>query len=83
MALTKIEDINLQYLNIWFSNIVDAINFDLTKIQEEVPTLNMVLTTIDAAPIEYLKDSLVDLVKSVNEAFDQIDERLSRLEEGR
>jgi len=81
MALPEMDKIDLQYLDSWFANLVDTLNYDIQKIEEEVPTLAMVLTNIDTAPIQYLKESLDKLIKSMNEAFKQIDERLSALED--
>lgn len=80
MALTKIDKIELQYLDQWFSNIVDAINYDLGKIEAAVPALSMVLTNVDSAPIEYLRNSLDKLVDNINNGFEMIDDRLRKIE---
>lgn len=80
MALTKIDRVELQYLDQWFSNIVDAINYDLGKIEIAVPALNMVLTNVDTAPIQYLRDSLDKLVDNINNGFEMIDDRLRKIE---
>ena len=82
MALPKLEPVELHYLDLWFANIVDTINYDLGKIEGAVPALSMVLTNVDTAPIQYLKDSLDGLVKNVNAAFEQIENRLKGLEQG-
>lgn len=86
MALPKLENVELHYLDLWFANLVDIINYDLGKIEDEVPTLDMVLTNVDTAPIQYLKDSLDGLITNLNEVFEEIDNRLqlieSRLEHG-
>lgn len=80
MALPKLEKAELQYLDSWFANIVDAINYDLGKIEAAVPTLSMVLTNIDTAPVKYLRDSLDNLVDNVNKALELIDDRLRKIE---
>jgi hypothetical protein len=80
MALPKIKPVDLQYLDNWFSNVVDALNYDLGKIEDAVPTLDMVLTNIDTAPIQYLRDSLNKLVEDINVGFEQIDNRLRDIE---
>lgn len=80
MALPKIERAELQYLDQWYASIVDAINYDLGKIEVAVPALSMVLTTIDTAPIQYLRDSLDKLVDNINKGFEQIDDRLGKIE---
>jgi hypothetical protein len=80
MALPKIEPIELQYLDLWFANIVDTINYDLGQIEVAVPALSMMLTTVDTAPIQYLKDSLTRLVATLNQGFEQIDDRMRKIE---
>lgn len=80
MALPDLNKVELQYLNNWFSNLVDTLNYNLGKIEDEVVTLDKVLVTIDTAPIDYLRDSLNDIVLSINKGFEQIEERLSKLE---
>ena len=80
MALPKIEPIDLQYLDLWCSGIVDTLNYDLDKIEGAVPILDKVLTTVDTAPIQYLKDSLTKLVDNINEGFEQIEDRLGKIE---
>lgn len=80
MALPKIESVELHYLDLWFANIVDIINYDLGKIEDEVPALSMVLTNVDTAPIQYLRDSLDKLVDNINQGFEQIDDRLRKIE---
>jgi flagellar capping protein FliD len=77
MALPKVE---LHDLNNWFSNLVDNINYDLEKIEVAVPALNMVLTTIDTAPIQYLKDSLDKMIDGVNKSLSDMESRLKALE---
>lgn len=80
MALPKIDRVELQYLDQWFANIVDTINYDLGKIEGAVPALNKVLTNVDTAPIQYLRDSLDKLVDNINKGFEQIDDRLGKIE---
>lgn len=80
MALPEIKEIELHYLDLWLSNLVDALNYNNTKIEDEVPTLDEVLTTIDTVPIQYLRDSFTNLVDNINKGFEQIDDRLRKLE---
>ncbi len=80
MALPKIDPVELHYLDLWFANIVDTINYDLGKIEGAVPALNMVLTNIDTAPIQYLTNSLDELVKSMNAGFEQVEQSFNSIE---
>ena len=80
MALPEIKEIELTLLDNWFSNLIDTLNFDLGQVTGQIPALDAIITNIDSAPIKYLKDSLDDLVSSLNESFKQIDERLSKIE---
>ncbi len=80
MALPNLDEIELQYLDQWFSNLVDTVNFDLSQIEAQVVALNKMLTNIDAAPIKYLKDSLDSLVKNLNKGFKQIDDKFSAID---
>lgn len=80
MALPDLDEMDLQYLDSWFGNIVDTLNYDIQKIEDEVPALDNILTNVDTAPIQYLKESLDKMVMTVNDAFTQIEERLSALE---
>ena len=80
MALPEIEKIELQYMDQWFSNVVDTVNYDLNQIEGAVGALSMKLTNIDAAPIQYLRDSLNGLVTNINKAFNKIDDQFSSLE---
>ncbi len=87
MELPKVEEIELQYINQWFSNLVDALNYDLAQIEVAVVALSQQLTTIDAAPTQYLADSLNKLVENINNGFEKIvaelrslDNRLDALE---
>jgi hypothetical protein len=72
MALPNIDQIELQYLDIWFSNIVDTMNYDLGLIQNAVPALTSPLITLDTAPIQYLRDSFDKLTNVLNQGFEQI-----------
>jgi hypothetical protein len=84
MALPEIDELDLQYLDSWFANLVDTLNYDLQQLEDvivpTIPALNNVLTNIDTAPIQYLKESLQDMVVNINEAFTQIEDRLAALE---
>lgn len=80
MELPKIENIELQAMDNWFSIVVDAINFDISQIETAVVALDKKLTTIDASPIAYLRDSLNSLVANVNLGFSQIQEKLNEID---
>lgn len=80
MALPSIKDVDIHYINNWFSNFVDNSNFNINKIEGAVVTLDKVLNTIDTAPIQYLTDSLNNLVSDINMAFKEIESRLKNLE---
>lgn len=86
MALPKLDQIEIQFLDQWFNNLVDNLNYDIGQIQTAIsmvdPMFDNVLTTIDTAPIAYLRDSLKELVESINEGFSQIEQRLKALEQG-
>lgn len=83
MALTDVKEIQINFLDQWLSNLGDDINFNNAKIIEEVPSLDQKLTNIDSVPIKYLEDSLRELVNNINKSFQEIEERLNRLEGGR
>ena len=80
MALPKIEPIETHHLDSWFAGIVDTLNYNLSKIEGSVPSLNKVLTTVDTAPIQHLKDSMTKLMDNINNGFDKIEDRLSKIE---
>lgn len=80
MALTRIDDIETHTMNQWFANLVDTLNYDLEKIMGAVSGLENALTAVDTAPIDYLTESLAQLVTNVNDNFDIINERLDELE---
>ena len=80
MALPNMKPIELQYLNQWFSTLVSSINFDLEKIEGAVIARDKELTNIDTAPLEYLKDSLNELVDNMNNGFEQIDDQFRSLD---
>ncbi len=80
MALPDIEDVELQFMDQWFSNLVDAVNYDFQLVEGAVVALTDKLTTIDTAPIAYLNDSLKNLVKNINSAFGMIDKRLEEMD---
>jgi len=79
VELPKVENIELKYINQWFSNLVDTINFDLSQIETAVIALNKQLTTLDAAPTQYLSESLNKLVISINDGFEKIGMELQSL----
>lgn len=71
----------LQNLDQWFSTLVDTLNFDLQTIEGAVVALSTKLTSIDTPPIQFLKDSLNELVSDLNKGFNEISEKLSSLDE--
>jgi hypothetical protein len=81
VALTNLKKVELQYLDQWFSTLVDSTNYNIGQIQIAVPVLNMLLTNLDTAPIKYLRESLDKLVDNIDEAFQQFDLRLRKIEE--
>lgn len=78
--LPEIKPVEIQYLDLWFANIVDTINYDLGKIEAAVPALSMQLTNLDTAPIHYLKDSLDELTTTLNKGFEQINDKFRSLD---
>lgn len=78
--LPSIDRVEMQYLDLWFANIVDTINYDLGQIEVAVPALAQQLTTVDTAPIQYLRDSLDKLVDGVNKGFVEINEKFRSLD---
>ena len=81
MALPEIKDVELQFMDQWFANLVDAINFDLQLLQKAtVLPLTDNLTTVDTSPIAYLNDSLKNLVRNINSAFGMINDRLGEMD---
>jgi hypothetical protein len=88
VELPDIQKIELQDLDRWFSTLVDKINYDLQLVEGAVIALDNQLSTIDTAPIQYLKTSLDGLVDDLNKGFERIsieldsmDKRISNLEE--
>ena len=80
MELPEIEEVEIQYLDQWFANLVDTVNYDLLKIEGAVIALEKILVNLDTAPIQYLKDSLNEMVKKINTGFDQISEQMNALD---
>lgn len=86
MALPKVEQVELQYMDTWFSNLVDNLNYDIGQIQASLADIDPpenFLNTIDTSPIQYLRSSLQRMVNTLNEAFREIEERLGELESKR
>ena len=81
MELPDIKQVELQSLDQWFSTLVDTVNYDLQTIEGAVVALEDKLTTVDTAPIQYLKDSLNELVKDLNSSFSAINDAISSLDE--
>ena len=77
---SDINQIEIQYLDRWFANIVDNSNFNIDQIVIAVPALENVLQTLDTAPIEYLKDSLNTLVTEITGALDKINDKITDLD---
>lgn len=83
MELPNIKQVELQTLDQWFSTLVDTVNYDLQTIQAALVTLGqqVSLTTVDTVPIQYLKDSLNELVSNLNDNFSTINDAISSLDE--
>jgi hypothetical protein len=83
VELPNIKQVELQTLDQWFSTLVDTVNYDLQTIQAALVTLGqqVSLTTVDTAPIQYLKDSLNELVSNLNDSFSTINDAISSLDE--
>lgn len=60
----------------WLANIVDALNYDIGLINVAAGSLTTNLTTIDTPPIS----ALSELVKSINQRFDKIDQAIARMQ---
>lgn len=89
MELVNLKKMELQNLDQWFATLVDTLNYDIGLINGAVGSLTKNLTTVDTAPIQYLKESLNKLIIDLNESFevigdtfDSLDERITALEEG-
>lgn len=87
MVRPEVDQIQLQYLDLWFANIVDTSNYNWQLIESAVPALALQLSTLDTAPIQYLRDSFDKLTIVLNEAFglitneiDSLKSRISALE---
>lgn len=80
MELPKLKEVQLQYMDQWFSNLVDTMNTNLANIETAVVALSMQLTNLDTAPFQYLRDSLNDLVNNVNDGFDKIQDEFKSLD---
>jgi len=80
VELPKLEDIELQYFDQWLSNLVDSVNYDLQQIEIAVIALDKILVNIDAAPFQSLQESLNQMIKGINESFEQITEQFARYE---
>jgi len=79
--LPKVEYVDLHYMNVWFSTLVDNLNFDIGQIESAVSALAMQLNTLDTAPIQYLEDSIDKLVDNINKGFEQIEDRFRSFDE--
>ncbi len=80
MEQPKLEHVELQAIELWFANFVDAINYDLQQIETAVPALDNLLTTIDTPPYRYLTDALNKLIDDVNQSLEENDDRIKSLE---
>jgi uncharacterized phage infection (PIP) family protein YhgE len=78
--LPKLKEVQLQYMDQWFSNLVDTMNTNLANIETAVVALSMQLTNLDTAPFQYLRDSLNELVNNVNDGFDKIQAEFKTLD---
>jgi hypothetical protein len=81
VELPELKQVEIQTLDQWFSTLVDTVNYDLQQIESAVVALADMLTTVDTAPIQYLKDSLNELVKNLNANFSKISDEISSMDE--
>lgn len=90
MELPELKKIQMQDLDRWFTTLSDGINYNLQEIQAAVPALttNKALSTIDTAPVQYLKNALDGLVDNLNKnlgglsaEFAKMDKRIKSLED--
>lgn len=79
----NLKKVEIQTLDQWFSTLVDTINYDLQIVQNSLVALGqqVSLTTVDTAPIQYLKDSLNELVENLNNNFSDKREAIVSLED--
>lgn len=80
VELPKLKEVQLQYMDQWFSNLVDTMNTNLANIEAAVMALSMQLTNLDTAPFQYLRDSLNELVNNVNDGFEKIQDEFKTLD---
>lgn len=83
MEHLNLKKVEIQTLDQWFSTLVDTINYDLQIVQNSLVALGqqVSLTTVDTAPIQYLKDSLNELVENLNNNFSDKREAIVSLED--
>lgn len=80
VELPKLKDVQLQYMDQWFSNLVDTMNTNLANIEAAVVALSMQLTNLDTSPFQYLRDSLHEMVDNINTGFDKIENEFKSLD---
>jgi predicted nucleic acid-binding Zn-ribbon protein len=78
--MDRIKYVSVQIIDNWFTNLVDTINYDLGQIEDQVPALADLLTTIDTVPIQYFREELRKLVDNINTNIDDINARLDSIE---
>ncbi len=80
MELTKIKDVDIQAMDRWFANLVDAVNYDVQQIMAAVIALDNVLSTVDTSPIDTLIASFKELVTNINANFGIINDKLGEMD---
>lgn len=67
-------DMNINHLQLWFSNVVDIYNENLRLISDQInsisPGFSLTVTTLDTAPVDDIKNAL-----------DALQSRIERLEQ--
>ncbi len=72
MELAKFKEFDTKYLEQWFADTVDIINYNTTKTQEVVGGLDKKLTSLDTVPFDELKDFFNNFIDHINDSFDKI-----------
>ena len=76
MALLDQNEININNIEQWFSNIVDIVNANYDVLIDNDPGLDKLLTYLDTAPIQDIKNAF----KALYLAIDALDKRVTRIE---
>lgn len=83
MELPEIKKIEMQDLDRWFTTLTDGVNYNLQEIEKALPLslgANKNLSTIDTAPINYLKNALDELVTNLNKNLGGLSAEFAKME---